>query len=101
MHETRCSGLVHWDDPEGLDGEGGSGWGTLVHPWLVSMRKSRTLQPRNFLNVLEAMCNSFQMRAFRFVEEPLSTIGESVVPNTTNLRARMPRFKSSSTSSSE
>ena len=23
MHETGCSGLVHWDDPEGLDGEGG------------------------------------------------------------------------------
>ena len=31
MHETGCSGLVHWDDPEGWDGrewEGGSGWGT-------------------------------------------------------------------------
>ena len=23
MHETGCSGLVHWDDPEGWDGEGG------------------------------------------------------------------------------
>ena len=23
MHETECSGLVHWDDPEGWDGEGG------------------------------------------------------------------------------
>ena len=23
MHETGCSGLVHWDDPEGMDGEGG------------------------------------------------------------------------------
>ena len=23
MHETGCSGLVHWDDPEGRDGEGG------------------------------------------------------------------------------
>ena len=23
MHETWCSGLVHWDDPEGWDGEGG------------------------------------------------------------------------------
>jgi len=22
MHETGCSGLVHWDDPEGCDGEG-------------------------------------------------------------------------------
>ena len=23
MHETGCSGLVHWDDPEGWDGEKG------------------------------------------------------------------------------
>ena len=22
MHETGCSGLVHWDDPEGWGGEG-------------------------------------------------------------------------------
>ena len=28
MHETGCSGLVHWDDPEGWDGEGaGQGGG--------------------------------------------------------------------------
>ena len=26
MHDTGCSGLVHWDDPEGWDGEG-SGMG--------------------------------------------------------------------------
>ena len=25
MYETGCSGLVHWDDPEGWDGEGGGG----------------------------------------------------------------------------
>ena len=39
MHETGGSGLVHWDDLEGWDGEGdgmgGSGWGTHVHPWLI------------------------------------------------------------------
>ena len=39
MHETDCSGLVPWDDPEGWDGEGGgrggSGWGTHVNPWLI------------------------------------------------------------------
>ena len=23
MHEIGCSGRVHWDDPEGWDGEGG------------------------------------------------------------------------------
>ena len=39
MHETGCSGLVHWDDPEGWDGEGDgggcSGLGTSVHPWQI------------------------------------------------------------------
>ena len=36
MHETGCSGLVHWDDPEGWGREGGgSGWGIHVHPWLI------------------------------------------------------------------
>ena len=23
MHDTGCSGVVHWDDPEAWDGEGG------------------------------------------------------------------------------
>ena len=27
MHETGCSGMVYWDDPEGWDGEGGGGGG--------------------------------------------------------------------------
>ena len=27
MHETGCSGLVHWNDPEGWDEEGGGGGG--------------------------------------------------------------------------
>ena len=35
MHESGCSGPVHWDDPEGWGGEGGgeggSGCGTYVH----------------------------------------------------------------------
>ena len=42
MHDTGCLGLVHWDDPEGWYGggggerwEGGSGWGTRVHPWQI------------------------------------------------------------------
>ena len=46
MHETGYSGLVHWDDPEGWDGEGGgrrgSGWGTHVHPWLIHVNYGKT-----------------------------------------------------------
>ena len=31
---------MHWEDPEGWDGEGGgkgdqAGWGTHVNPWLI------------------------------------------------------------------
>ena len=43
MHDTGCSGLVHWDDPEGWDGEGGgsggSGWGTHVNLWLIHVNE--------------------------------------------------------------
>ena len=41
MHDTGCSGLVPWDDPEEWDGEGGgrgsSGWGTHVHLWQIHL----------------------------------------------------------------
>ena len=39
MHETGHSKPVHWDNPEGWDGEGGGSGvrdgGTHVHPWLI------------------------------------------------------------------
>ena len=39
VHETGCSGLMHWGDPEGWDGEGGGkvvqDRGTHVHQWLI------------------------------------------------------------------
>ena len=42
MHEAGCSGLVHWDDPEGWDGEGGGRKGLdgehmYTHGWFISM----------------------------------------------------------------
>ena len=42
MHETGCSGLVHWDGPEGWDGEGGGrgvqdGEHMYTHGWFMSM----------------------------------------------------------------
>ena len=36
MHYTGCLGLVHWDDPEGWEGEGGGRRGQdgeQVYPW--------------------------------------------------------------------
>ena len=35
MHDTGCLGQVHWDDPEGWYGEGGSGWGIRVYLWWI------------------------------------------------------------------
>ena len=42
MHETGCSELVHWDDPEGWDGEGGGrgaqdGEHMYIHDGFMSM----------------------------------------------------------------
>ena len=42
MHETGCWGLVHWDDPEGWDGEGGGrevqdGEHMYTHGWFMCM----------------------------------------------------------------
>ena len=42
MDETGCSGLVHWDDPEGWDGAGGGrgiqdGEHMYTHGWFMSM----------------------------------------------------------------
>ena len=42
MHETGHSGLVHWDDPEGWDGEGGGREGQdgehmYTHGWFISV----------------------------------------------------------------
>ena len=39
MHDTGCLGLVHWDDPEGWNGEGGGrrvqDGGTHVYLWRI------------------------------------------------------------------
>ena len=39
MQDTGCLGLVHWDETRGMvwggRWEGGSGWGTRVHPWWI------------------------------------------------------------------
>ena len=56
---TRCSGLVHWDDPEGWDGWGGkreegSGWGTHVHSWLIHISvRQKPLQYCKVISLLD------------------------------------------------
>ena len=52
MHETGCSGLVNWDDPEGWDVDG-SGSGIqdgehmYIHGWFMSM------YGKNHLNIVK------------------------------------------------
>ena len=48
MHETGCSGLVHWDDPEGWAGEGGGredqdGEHMYTHDWVMWMYGKYTI----------------------------------------------------------
>ena len=53
MHETGCSGLVHWDDPEGWDGEGGGRGvqdGGHVHLWVIHVNAWR--EPRQYCKVI-------------------------------------------------
>ena len=46
--DTGCSGLVHWDDPEEGDGEGGGGegfrMGNTVHPWQIRQCMAKPTQ---------------------------------------------------------
>ena len=63
MYETGCSGLVHWDDPERWDGEGGgrggSRWGTYVHPWLIHVNVWQ--KPPQYCKII-----SFQLKQINF-----------------------------------
>ena len=69
MLEAGCSGLVHWDDPEGWDGEGGgkgvSGWGTHVHPWLIHVnvwqnqyKKNKIIAEYSYKKKLKVKCSN-------------------------------------------
>ena len=59
MHETGCSGLVHWDDPEGWDVEGGGrgvqdGEHMYTHVWFMC------LYGKNYYNAAAAAAKSLQ-----------------------------------------
>ena len=59
MHETGCSGLVHWDDPDGWDGEGGGrgvqdGVHMYTHGWFMSMYGKK---PPQYCKVISLQLN--------------------------------------------
>ena len=51
MHETGCSGLVHWDDTEGWDGEGG-GRGIQDGEHMYTMEYYSAIKKNTFESIL-------------------------------------------------
>ena len=52
MHDTGCSGLVHWDDPEGWDGEG-LGRGVQDGEHMYTRGEFRSMYGKNQYNVVK------------------------------------------------
>ena len=52
MHETGCSGPVHWNDPEGWDGEGG---GLRMGDTCTPMADSCQCMTKNHYNICKAI----------------------------------------------
>ena len=70
MHQTGCSGPVHWDNPEGWDGEGKgrgcSGWGTHVHPWLIHVNVWQ--KPLQYYKVISLQLNNLPKNVIKGLE---------------------------------
>ena len=66
MHETGCSGLVHWDDPEGWDGEGcGRGVQDQKHMYSHGWFMSIYAKPLEYCKVISLQLN-FKKEKFLF-----------------------------------
>ena len=64
MHVTGCSGVVHWDDPEGWDGrEVGKGFrvGKHVHPRLIHVNVWQ--KPLQYCKLIKPQLNFFFFKA--------------------------------------
>ena len=52
MHEAECSGLVHWDDPEGWDREGG-GSGVQDGEHMYTHGRFMSMYGKNHYNIVK------------------------------------------------
>ena len=52
MHETGCSGLLHWDDPKEWDGEGG-GRGVQDGEHMYTHGRFMSMYGKNHYNVVK------------------------------------------------
>ena len=57
MHETGCSGLVHWDDPGGWDGEGG-GRGFLDREHMCTRGWFMLMFGKNHYNIVKQLASN-------------------------------------------
>ena len=53
MHETGCSGLVHWDDPEGWDAEAGERGGFRMGNTCTPTADSCQCMAKNHYNIVK------------------------------------------------
>ena len=51
MHDTGCSGLVNWDDPEGWDGEG-DGRGVQDGEHMYTRGRFMSIKPTQYYKVI-------------------------------------------------
>ena len=80
MHETGCSGLVHWDDPEDRMGrEVGEEFrmGTHVNPWLIHVNVWQ--KPLQYCKVISLQLNKLKKKcpikisSLMFIPAPFTT----------------------------
>ena len=65
MHETGRSGLVHWDDPEGWDGEGGEKGFRLGNTCTPVADSCQCMaKPLQYCKVISLQLNNFYKRVF-------------------------------------
>ena len=57
MHEIGCSGLVHWDDPEGWDGEGG-GSGVQDGEHMYTHGRFMSMYGKNHYNIVKQLASN-------------------------------------------
>ena len=57
MHETGRSGLVHWDDPEGWEGEGG-GSGVQDGGYMYTHGRFMSIHGKNHYNIVKQLVSN-------------------------------------------
>ena len=84
MHETGCSGLVHRDDPEGWDGEGGGsgiqdGEHIYTHGWFMWM------YGKNHYNIVKLLASNENKYFFKKEKKKLKKRERQILYGITNM----------------